>query len=187
MKVREPTVAATEYRTGRGDDALCLGVLATHVFLDTYATGGIRPDLAREVLAGYSPEALSERLADPATTFLLAERDGHLVGFAEVTAGRPCPAGKTPAPGANAQLVRLYVQRPFQGRGIGGELLERAEAVASDAGDAGLWLVAWSGNHRALGFYARLGYEVVGQADYVVEDQVYGTEILVKALGERPR
>ncbi len=35
-------------RTGVPDDALCIGVLATQVFLDTYATSGIRPDLAYE-------------------------------------------------------------------------------------------------------------------------------------------
>lgn len=177
----------TDYRTGRADDALCLGVLATQVFLDTYATEGIRPDLAREVLADYSPEAFARRLADPATAFLLAERRGHLVGFAEVTADRPCPAGKQPAPAADTQLVRLYVQRPFQGRGIGRELLRRAEGVAADAGAGGLWLAAWSGNHGALGFYGRLGYEAVGRADHVVEDRVYSTEVLVKALNARSR
>ena len=31
-------------------DALCIGVLATQVFLDTSAMDGIRPSLAREVL-----------------------------------------------------------------------------------------------------------------------------------------
>ncbi|HOZ25184.1 MAG TPA: hypothetical protein PLI83_10420, partial [Thermomonas sp.] len=37
-------------RPATPDDALCLGVLGLQVFLDTYATGGIRPTLAREVL-----------------------------------------------------------------------------------------------------------------------------------------
>lgn len=46
-------------------DALCLGVLATQVFLDTYATTGIRPALAREVLRAYSTEAFATCLADP--------------------------------------------------------------------------------------------------------------------------
>ena len=45
------------FRRGREGDALCVSVLATQVFLDTYAEGGIRPDLAREVLTGYSQEA----------------------------------------------------------------------------------------------------------------------------------
>ena len=42
---RQPTL-----RPATADDALCLGVLAMQVFLDTYATEGIRPPIAREAL-----------------------------------------------------------------------------------------------------------------------------------------
>ena len=144
-------------RRGREDDALCVAVLATQVFLDTYAEGGIRPDLAREVLTGYSQEAFARRLADPATTFLLAERFGgekgnepHLVAFAEVTVNRPPPVEVESPGGTAAELVRLYVQRPFQGKGLGTDLLHRAEQAASEQGAGALWLSAWSGNRTAL-------------------------------------
>ncbi len=113
-------------RRGREDDALCIAVLATQVFLDTYAKGGIRPDLAREVLTGYSQEAFANRLADPATTFLLAERfagekgdEPHLVAFAEVTVSSPSPVEAASSGKVDAQLVRLYVQRPFLRKGLG--------------------------------------------------------------------
>ena len=77
------------YRRATPDDALCIGVLATQVFLDTYAPHGIRPDLAREALACYAPEVVATHLADPDVHFVLAE------------AGRPsgcvCGAGTGPA------------------------------------------------------------------------------------------
>ena len=96
------------FRTGYPADALCVGVLATQVFLDTYAKEGIRPDLAREALANYSPEAFSDRLVDPDTTFVLAERDSGLMAFCEVSRNRPCPvAGIVDT----VELVRLYVTR----------------------------------------------------------------------------
>jgi len=41
--------AEINYRTAVQQDALCLSVLATQVFLDTYAIQGIRPAIAREV------------------------------------------------------------------------------------------------------------------------------------------
>jgi diamine N-acetyltransferase len=37
------------FRRANSSDALCLSALATQVFLETYATEGIRPWLAREV------------------------------------------------------------------------------------------------------------------------------------------
>ena len=45
-------------------DALCIGVLATQVFLDTYAPDGIRPSLAHVVLEHFSTEATTATVAD---------------------------------------------------------------------------------------------------------------------------
>lgn len=168
------------YRIGTGADVLCISVLATQVFLDTYATEGIRPDLAREVLSGYSVEAFTARLAAHATTFILAERKEHLLGFAEVASHRPCPSS---ADVGGVEIVRLYVQRPFQRKGIGCQLLRHAELEASKAGAAGLWLAAWSVNDKALAFYPSLGYRTVGTAEHVFEGQTYETKILAKRFG----
>jgi GNAT superfamily N-acetyltransferase len=78
-------------RAARPDDAPCIGLLAMQVFLDTYAGAGIRPDIVREVQAECAPEVYAERLADPATRIVLAERAGHLLGFAEWGAGCESP------------------------------------------------------------------------------------------------
>ncbi|MFZ6711429.1 hypothetical protein [Undibacterium sp. TC9W] len=52
-------------RPATQDDALCLSVLATQVFLDTYATTGIRPAIAREVLQSFSIAAIASLLLKP--------------------------------------------------------------------------------------------------------------------------
>ena len=72
-----------EFRVAEPADALCVGVLATQVFLDTYATDGLRPDLAREALNNYDPTVFEARIRDSSSHFLLAERVGHLVAFSE--------------------------------------------------------------------------------------------------------
>ena len=118
----EVMIPAIELRTGNKADALCVGVLATQVFLETYAREGIRPDLAREALANYSPEAFSVRLADQNTTFVVAEKHGHLMAFCEITRSRPCPVADIQN---TVELVRLYVQPACQRLGLG------ASAVAA--------------------------------------------------------
>jgi diamine N-acetyltransferase len=60
VAVRVPRVLQNlTLRAATPEDALCLSVLAMQVVLDTYATQGIRPALAREVLAGYSQAVFS--------------------------------------------------------------------------------------------------------------------------------
>ena len=179
-----PTGAAVlEYRLAASSDALCIGVLATQVFLDTYATDGIRPDLAREVLAGYSPEVFAARLSAAATTFVVAEVAGSLAGFAEINRESPCPVD---AVATRVELVRLYVQRPFQRNGVGTALLARAERHASEAGARAIWLAAWSGNQPALAFYRAARYGEVGRVAHVIEGRTYENRVFVKSLKGKP-
>ena len=173
---------STLLRPARADDALCIGVLGTQVFLDTYATAGVRPVLAREVLEHLSTAAVAALLARADTRFIVAERQGHLLGFVQVTLGarQPQVAGAV-----TAEVVRLYVQRRFQGQRLGKRLLQQAEELAAADGATQLWLTAWVGNLRALGFYAAVGWRDVGCTDYVFEGEAFPNRIFVREPGAR--
>ena len=169
-------------RDARPDDALCLGVLGLQVFLDTYAGAGIRPTVAREVLGTFATETMAAQLQDPDTRFLVAEQDGHLVGFAQVTLGA---VHDLAPPGPAAELLRLYVQEPFTGAGLGTRLLRAAEAVAAARGARVLWLTPWVHNRRALAFYAARGYADHGQTWYRFEGEAHRNRLLARRL-QRP-
>jgi diamine N-acetyltransferase len=168
------------FRAAIPTDALCIGTLGTHVFLDTYAPAGMRPSLAREVLDQFAITKVEGLLLDRATTFLVAESAGHLVGFVQLTHG----ARHELVPHvACAEVDRLYVHGRFTARGIGKALLQRAEARAASRGAAAIWLTAWIGNARAIGFYPKQGYTDVGATDYVFENEHYENRVYIKELG----
>lgn len=130
-RARPDPVADPQLRQAGPDDALCLSVLAMQVFLDTYAMDGIRPSIAREVLAGCSQARFAAALAGDDNHLVVAERRGHLIGFVHVAlASRHALA---PA-GTQAELLRLYVQEPHTGAGIGTALLAEAERRVAGAG-----------------------------------------------------
>lgn len=172
------------FRSADPAAALCISVLATQVFLDTYATDGIRPSLAREVREHLSVEAMAAHLSQPNARFILAERAAHLIAFAQLTLGRPLPVD--PAPPA-AELNRLYVHERFTGTGLGTALRQRAEARAAEEGCAVLWLTGWIGNTRALAFYGRRGYKDVGTSTYSFEGDHYENRVFARALEPRGR
>ncbi len=162
-------------------DLPCLSALATQVFLETYATSGIRLALAREVEAQFSIRALGKRLGEARCRIILAELSGHLIAFAEVVMGAQ-HALLPPVPAA--ELTRLYVQSPFLRRGVGRHLLRRAEELATAEGLSTLWLTAWAGNKRALGFYASQGYEQLGRTEHVFEDESVENRLFAKPLSK---
>ena len=172
-------VAPCALRAATTADACALSALGIQVFLDTYATEGVRPDLAREAFATCGPRAVRLRLRDAHRQTLVATRGEALLGFAEwVTAARAAPDAAV----TGAELARLYVQRACHGTGIGRALLQAAEQLASEAGHPHLWLTAWEGNTHALGFYAHTGYLPVGRTMHVIEGRAYGNVVLARSL-----
>jgi diamine N-acetyltransferase len=161
-------------------DAVTVAALAVQVFLDTYATEGVRPDLAIEAFETYGVEAFAKRLAEPPRAFILAETGTGLVGYAEVLLSPlPAPAGGL----TGAELVRLYVQPAAQRHGIGRALLSRMEQAVAAANLAAVWLTAWEGNFNARAFYSRLGYADVGATTYTFQGNDYPNRVIAKRLG----
>ena len=173
------TTSPITIRPARADDALCLGVLSTQVFLDTYARLGLRDALAREALANHSVARYEALLADPGMTILVAECAGHMVAFSLVD-NQARHDGLPDA--AVAKLEHLYVQEPFTGRGVGRDLLRHAEKAAAARGAEMLWLTTWVGNQRALRFYPRCGYDDLGEVMYTFEGESYPNRLFGKRV-----
>ena len=168
-------------RPGENTDAVLIAAVATHVFLDTYAADGVRPDLAREVFEFCSAQAFAAALAEPERRFLIASTEAGVVGFAELLLNdRPAEVeGIT-----GAEVVRLYVQPGSHGTGVGRALLGRCEELVAASSLPSLWLTVWERNEAAIGFYRRMGFTDAGAGTYTYEDQVYGTRIFAKETRE---
>lgn len=177
-------LASVRLRDALPEDALCLGVLATQVYLDTYATAGIRPLLARAVLADFSTDAMAALIGREHTLVRLAEFDGHLIGFAVTVIGAAHERVPSSAP---AELDKLYVQERFTGLGIGARLLQDAERLAAAAGATTLWLTPWTGNLRALHFYRRQGYNDAGPTWFHIGPEAIPNRVFHKTLQTLPR
>ncbi|WP_199873456.1 GNAT family N-acetyltransferase [Ideonella sp. A 288] len=170
-------------RAATSADARCLAVLAQQVFLDTYATQGVRPPIADEALSAFAPDTLAALIGRTGTELIVAERDGHLLGFAQVSLGvaQAMVPGGLPAT-AQAELDRLYVQERFTGQHLGTRLLAEAERRAAARGARVLWLTPWVHNARALAFYRRRGYVDHGATVFRLGDESHENRVLARVL-----
>jgi GNAT superfamily N-acetyltransferase len=172
-------IEAPVLRIGEFADSQTVSALATHVYLDTYASGGVGADVAREVFTICSTQAFEERLTAGDRRFVLAERRTHLLGFVEFGLQSSCPPGDSRR---GIEIIRLYVHPAMQGQRIGARLLRRAESDSLAAGCDLVWLTAWAGNHRALRFYENQRYQDVGATQWVFEDRSYECRVFIKPL-----
>ena len=152
-----------------------MAVLATHVWLHTYATDGINDLVAQYVLSRLTPEKYSHALSESGVYFFVAENDRNLIGFAAVELGIPCPTGAN----SSAELRTLYVQEHHVGQGVGKALLRRAESAAREYSGCALWLAVNAKNARAVAFYARQGYSKVGTTYFVLGEERHENHVLL--------
>lgn len=151
-------------RHAKPEDAPRLAVLATQVWLHTYATQGVSSVIADFVLAELTPEAFASKLSNPTITILVAERDAHCLGLAVIHLDMPCVA----APAATVELATLYVQVHCNGQGIGSRLLKDAQALANAHALSPLWLTVNAQNGAAIDFYIRHRFQRAGTAQFVL-------------------
>lgn len=158
-------------------DASALATLATTVFTTTYGTALPSASLQRYVAQIFSQAALLADLTNTNHTYFVAVQAEQLIGFSQLTS-TPTPScvAHTPA----IELARFYVTPEQQGRGVAGPLLEASLAAAWQSGSRAVWLCVWEKNARALAFYQKWGFALVGKHDIVIEETIFHDHIFVR-------
>lgn len=147
-------------RRGTLADAALLSELGARTFSETFAADNTPEDLAAYVAMSFNVAQQTAELEDPASTFLIAEVDGHAAGYAKLHDGEPEKGVEGAKP---IELVRLYVSRDWLGRGVGQELMRACIDEARQAGHETIWLGVWERNARAQAFYRKWNFRAVGE------------------------
>lgn len=149
-------------------DATTLAELGARTFADAFGHLYSPQDLQAFLDESHAVAAYEQLLASPLYALWLAERDGDAVGYA--LAG-PCGLPHEDARPGDGELKRLYVRSSEQGSGVGARLFEQALAWLERDGPRTLWISVWSENYGAQRFYARHGFELAGEYEFIVGQQ----------------
>ena len=149
--------AAIRYATST--DASELSRLGERTFRATYAETNA-PHLVDAYIADHYATAIQlAELQDDRLTYLVAEVDAQLVGFALLRTDQAHPDVEATNP---IRLARIYVDALHIGSGIGAALMERCIDECVRRGHDVLWLGVWEENRKAIAFYERWGFGRVG-------------------------
>lgn len=161
-------------------DARLLSAMGTRTFLHSFAAPNDPADVAAYMASAYSPELQAAELADAGVTFLIASSGSQPVGYVKLVEG-------TSAAGVTArnpiQVERFYADVPWIGRGVGGFMMEAVIARAAAGGRDAIWLAVWEHNVRAIAFYERWGFVVVGRQDFLLGSDLQNDLVMVRSLG----
>jgi GNAT superfamily N-acetyltransferase len=140
-------------------DAAVIADLGARTFSETFAADNDPEDMAAYLAASFGAEKQAGELADPRSTFFVAEVGGRPAGYAQIRAAEApaCVTGEEPV-----ELARLYALREWLGRGVGEALMRACVDEAQTRGHRAMWLGVWERNARAQAFYRKWGFREVG-------------------------
>ena len=163
-------------------DAPALAELAARTFAETFGADNRPEDLAEHLRAAYGVVQQGAELEDPDVRTLLAFVEEELVGFAQVRRQVPpdCVAAARPI-----ELHRFYLVRSAQGTGLAAALMNAARQAAEELGGLHLWLGVWERNPRAIAFYRKTGFSVVGSHVFMVGSDPQTDLVLIGRLSSR--
>jgi ribosomal protein S18 acetylase RimI-like enzyme len=175
-------VTATSWRLRAATvaDAPTLAVLAERTFRYTFAPDNTPADMDAYCASAFGEALQRAEIEDPTMVTLLAEgNDGGIVGYAQFgPGGEPESVAMRPA----WELRRLYVEPALKGSGLAGQLMAEFLERAGLAGAAAVWLGVWERNPRAIRFYEKSGFSVVGDHVFQLGSDPQRDLIMVRRL-----
>lgn len=132
-------------------------------FLQAHAQSAPVHEIECYVARKYSRENVLKELADPHTMFHFFKDQNKLAGYSKLILDHTCSLIAEPAV---CKLEQLYFLAQFTGSGSGAKLLEHNMGLSRRLHQKGIWLEVWTGNKRAIKFYEKYGFRIVGSGSF---------------------
>jgi len=167
-------------RAGR-DDAHALALVGAATFLETYAEVVPGRDMIVHAASKHAAAVYAAWAEDRAVRLWIAETHTKAPAGYLVLIPATLPV-EGPEPG-DLEVLRIYVLDRYHGTGLGRALLGHALEDAHARKAPRLVIGLHAQNNKALAFYQRQGFEVIGRRNFIVGETV--CEDLVVGLSLR--
>ena len=162
------------------EDAALLADIGARLFEQTFGAQNSAEDMREYLASAFSEEVQREEIADPNRATVIAFDDaGTAIGFAMTRRGTRSNGLVAEQP---VEVQRIYVDRASHGSGIGAALMNSCVEQGRVWNGDVLWLGVWQENPRAIAFYKRQGFEVVGVQEFMVGRDLQHDFVMARPL-----
>jgi len=144
-------------------DVQLLVELGKITFIESHGTSAAPGEITHYINEKYNSEVIRQELTDPKNIYYIIYHNKQPAGFSKIILN-------VPYHGISKQnvtkLERLYLLKEFYGLQLGNELFHFNLELSRNEDQAGMWLYVWKENHRAIIFYEKLGFNIIGDGDF---------------------
>lgn len=160
-------------------DISTLQQISRETFKKTFDPYTAPNDMKRFLKEDYEAEKLRREINNPDSRFFFLIVQDQVAGYLKINDGD----AQTESVKPNAMEVeRIYLRSTFQHKGLGLVLIKYAEKIARKENKDYMWLGVYEHNQVAQKFYARDGFQRVGQHTFQVGSDPQTDFLLAKKL-----
>ena len=153
--------------------------ISIQTFTDTYGSYNTDENLRNYLSDNFSEQKIKEEWENPQSWFYFARLGEQIIGYIKLNQGK---AQTEFMENDSIEIERIYLIQSFQGKKLGGKLVEKALEVARINKGRSVWLGVWEKNRKAINFYEKCGFRKFGthifelgtdkQTDYLMKKSV---------------
>lgn len=163
--IREATLADSEL--------LCqLGAIT---FTEAFGKVNTKEDLETYLQSSFSLSQILTEIEENGNVFFLLYKEDEALAYAKLNANEKVSMleGKK-----IMQIQRIYARKKALGTGVGAELMQHCIDFSLSKGTDVIWLTVWQQNLRAIEFYKKWGFEIIGEKKFMVGRKIYNDHVM---------
>jgi ribosomal protein S18 acetylase RimI-like enzyme len=148
-------------------DAQLLSEIGKLTFLESHGNSAKTEDINAYVIKTYSENVFKKELSDTKNIYYTIHYNKLPVGYSKIIFNAPYPGSREKN---ITKLERLYLLEEFHNLKLGAELFKFNMDVSKRNDQLGIWLFVWKENQRAVNFYKKKGFVIIGSYDFKLSE-----------------
>jgi ribosomal protein S18 acetylase RimI-like enzyme len=158
-------------------DAELIADLSRQTFYESFAADNTKENMDKFMNEQFTKQKLMYEVKQPWQLFFLAYINDEPVGYVKLREGTvPMQLDIKSC----LEIARIYSVQDRIGKGVGKKLMQTCHEIAKQKGKKTLWLGVWKENRRAIDFYTAWGFEIFGEQEFVLGDDVQADWLMKK-------
>ena len=152
---------------GTVDDARLLADIARLSFIASHGNSASDEEIERYVGKNFSLDTLRNELNNPENIFHIIFDYDQPAGYSKIIydVGHPKILHHN-----ITKLERIYLLEAYYGSGAGSTLLDFNLSLSREKEQLGMWLYVWKENQRAIRFYHKNHFQIIGSHDFKLSE-----------------
>ncbi|MDO6813472.1 GNAT family N-acetyltransferase [Tenacibaculum soleae] len=134
-------------------------------FLTAHGHSAPPKDMDAYIANNFKESDFIEELETPENEYYLLEYESQTAGYSKIIFNKTC---KDVTAKNITYMSRLYLLEEFYGLGLGKKLFDFNVALCKENNQSGIWLNVWVENKKAIQFYKKVGFTIVGETDFQI-------------------